>query len=257
VSGAAAIASRLAALRARVADAAHRAGRDPAGVEIVGASKRQPAQAAVHAVRAGLRALAENYVQEARDKIPAVAAALAAEGLPAPRWHLIGRLQRNKVREALRLFDVVETLDGIALGDELERRAAELARRVPVLIQVNLCGEAQKGGVAPAEAARLVAASAAWTHLELIGLMAIPAAASRPEASRGAFARLRGLRDELRAQPAAPRLRELSMGMSGDFEIAVEEGASWLRIGSALFGPRAPAGRGRPPGARPAEGERG
>jgi hypothetical protein len=232
------IEAALVALRARIADAARRAGRDPASVRIIGASKRVRASLVARAVRAGVGELGENYVQEARDKQPLVAAELAATATPAPRWHLIGRLQRNKLAQALRCFDVIETLDGEAQGDALDARAAGLGRRVAVLIQVNLSGEAHKGGVARERVAALLAHSVRWPQLDVVGLMTLPAPAADPEASRPAFRALRELCTELRARPGGGKLRELSMGMSGDFEVAVEEGATWVRIGTALFGAR-------------------
>ncbi len=232
------IEANLAELRARIQSAAQRCGRDPAALELIGVCKRKPAALAARAVRAGLRALGENYLQEARDKIPAVASLLAAQGCPAPRWHLVGRLQRNKVRDAARDFDVIETLDRAELGDALDQRAGEIGRRLSVLIQVNTSGEAQKGGVAPAQAAALLALSERWAQLDVIGLMTVPAASADPEASRAAFRRLRELREDLQRRPGGSRLAQLSMGMSADFEVAVEEGATWLRIGTALFGAR-------------------
>jgi pyridoxal phosphate enzyme (YggS family) len=190
----------------------------------------------VAAVRAGLTDLGENYVQEAVAKQQKVRASLEGCALEPPRWHLIGRLQRNKARAAVRVFDAIHSLDRAALGDALEARAAEASRRLAVLIEVNLSGEAQKAGAPAEDVADLLAASAAWPHLELCGLMTIPAA--DPERARPAFARLRRLRDALAAAPGGAGLRELSMGMSADFEVAIEEGATIVRVGTALFGPR-------------------
>ncbi len=234
----AAIAERLAALRERIERAAVRAGRDPAAITLVGVSKRQPAAAVAAALRAGLCAVGESYLQEAAPKIETLRRELAAQGTPPPRWHLVGRLQRNKARRAAELFDVVESVDGGALGAELERRAAAAGRSLEVLLQVNLCGEAQKGGARPDALPALLAASRAWPHLRVTGLMTIPAAADDPETARHVFAKLRELARTLRAAPGGAELRELSMGMSADFEIAVEEGATWVRVGTALFGAR-------------------
>lgn len=233
-----ALAERLGAVRERIARAAARAGRRADEIALVGVAKRHPVSAVVDGVRAGLLAVGESYVQEAQQKIPEAAALLAASGLGAPRWHLVGRLQRNKARHAAPLFDVVESLDGIELGAELDRRAAAAGRRLAVLFQINLSGEPQKGGIAPDALPALVEASAAWSALEPVGLMTIPAEASDPEAARPVFARLREL---LASAPRLPRggsLRELSMGMSGDFEVAIEEGATIVRVGTAIFGPR-------------------
>ncbi len=233
------LAERLDRVRTRVADAAHQSGRRPEDVTLIGVSKRQSAEAVVEAVAAGLADVAENFAQEARDKVPAVNAALAERGLPAPRWHFVGQLQRNKARLVAPRFDVVASLDRASLADELERRATAAGRRLQVLLQIDVSDEPQKGGVAPAEAGRLLAHVAEKPALDLVGLMAVPAAQQDPEASRPAFARLRALRDELASEADAP-LRELSMGMSADFAVAIEEGATQVRIGTALFGARPP-----------------
>jgi pyridoxal phosphate enzyme (YggS family) len=228
---------RLAEVRERVRRAAERAGRRPEEVLLVGASKGQAADKVVAAVRGGLRHVGENYVQEALPKQAEVRAKLEGLGLKPPSWHFIGHLQRNKARLLVGAFDVLETLDARALGDALERRAAALDGRLSVLVQVNVSGEPQKAGVAPDALPELLAAGAAWPHLELGGLMAIPAPGDAEQA-RPAFARLRALRDALRDAPGGAALRHLSMGMSGDFEVAVEEGATIVRVGTALFGPR-------------------
>jgi hypothetical protein len=232
------LAQRLARVRDRIGDAARRAGRSEGEITLVGVAKRQPAELVAGALRAGLACVAESYLQEARAKIPRVRALLEASGAPKPRWHFVGRLQRNKAREAVQLFDVVQSVDREELALELERRAAECERPLDVLLQVNVSHEPQKGGVAPEALPKLLAASARWSHLRVVGLMAIPSAESDPEASRPAFARLRELRDHLRGSPGGDGLRELSMGMSADFEVAIEEGATWVRVGTALFGAR-------------------
>ncbi len=233
--------TRLASVRARIAQAAARAGRDPGAITLVGVSKRKGPELIAAAVRAGLRDLAENYVQEARAKIPIVHSELAREGIDAPRWHFVGQLQRNKAREVVRLFDAIASVDRESLGDELERRAAREDRRLDALLQVNVSGEAQKGGVEPSALPELLEASARWPHLRVVGLMAVPAAGEEAEAARPAFARLRALRDALRGKPGGEHLSELSMGMTGDFEIAIEEGATIVRVGTAIFGPRSAA----------------
>jgi pyridoxal phosphate enzyme (YggS family) len=247
VSEANEVVERAAALRARMAAAARRAGRDPGEIALLGVAKGQPLERVEAAVRAGVARLGENYVQEARAKQEALAARLAQAGLPAPSWHFVGRLQRNKAREAVRLFDCIETLDSAPLAAELDRRAAAAGRRLAVLLQVNLSREPQKGGVPAEELPALLAACAGCAALRVTGLMTVPAAAADPEASRPAFAQLRELRDTLlrAVEPGGggADLRELSMGMSEDFEVAIEEGATIVRIGTALFGPRAP-GRG-------------
>ena len=229
------IAARLASIRARIATAARRAGRDPGDVTLVGVAKRMPAESVAEAARAGLTCVGENYVQEARDKRAALAGRSEAQGL---RWHFIGNLQRNKARDAVALFDVVETVDRAEIARELDRRAAAAERTLEVLLQVNVSGEPQKSGAAPDEVAALLAACAPLGHLRVAGLMTVPEVSDDPEATRPAFARLRALRDALRERPGGAGLRELSMGMSADFEVAIEEGATLVRVGTALFGPR-------------------
>jgi hypothetical protein len=226
----------LSALSERVQSAAARAGRGADSVTLLGVAKGAPTARVVAAVRAGLRDVGENYLQEAADRRSDVAKQLAEAGAAPPRWHFVGRIQRNKARGVAQLFDVVHTLDRRELGDALERHAAESGRTLDALIQVNTDDELQKGGAAPSAVAGLLAASAAWPHLRITGLMAIPAASDDPERTRPAFAMLRALRDSQRA--AHPALVELSMGMSGDFEVAIEEGATIIRVGTALFGPR-------------------
>jgi pyridoxal phosphate enzyme (YggS family) len=232
------VAARLDALRRRIDGAARRAGRDPAEVTLVGVSKRVPAERVVEAIAAGLADVGESYVQEAKEKRATVEKALAERGLATPRWHGIGRLQRNKARDAVVVFDALHSLDREDLARELDLRATRAGRRLEVLLQVSLCGEPQKGG-APSEALpALLEACAGLTALEVTGLMTIPAAASDPETARPVFARLRALAAELRAAPGGAGLRKLSMGMSDDFELAIEEGATHVRVGTALFGPR-------------------
>jgi pyridoxal phosphate enzyme (YggS family) len=231
------LAERLAAVQGRIARAAARAGRRAEEITLVGASKKQSAEAVAALVAAGLRDCGESFVQEAREKIPRVAARLGP-GAAAPRWHLIGRLQRNKAKLAAGLFDVVEVVDRLELARALDAHAAAAGRTLEVLLQVNVSGEAQKGGAPPETLAGLAGAVAALPHLRLTGLMAIPEATERPEAARPAFARLRELRDGLCGREAGLILPQLSMGMSADFEVAIEEGATIVRVGTALFGAR-------------------
>ncbi len=231
----AALPERVAEVRAQIAQAADRAGRQPSEITLVGVSKRHPAEAAAAAVLAGLVHLGENFAQELRDKAPAVTAVLDGTGCPAPKWHFIGQLQRNKARLVVPACHCVETVDRPALAQELDRRAQALGKTLDILLQVNVSDEPQKGGVAPEGLAALLDATAAFGSLRVRGLMAIPSATSRAEAGRPAFARLRELRD---AHGGAVLLPELSMGMSSDFEVAIEEGATIIRVGTALFGPR-------------------
>jgi pyridoxal phosphate enzyme (YggS family) len=229
------VAERLSEIRARIERAAQRAGRDPREVKLLAVSKTQPAERVLEAVRAGQRAFGENRVQEAEEKIAAVRS-LSSESL---EWHLIGTLQRNKVRRAAALCDVIQSVDRAPLLHALAREAAELGRRPRIFLQVNIDAEPQKGGCALGEVTELARQAESSPHLELVGLMAIPRACADPEQVRPSFARLRQLLGEVnRARRDSLPLRELSMGMSSDFEVAVEEGATWLRVGTALFGER-------------------
>ena len=232
------IAGRIGEIRARITAAAERAGRAPESVRLIGVAKRMPADRVVAAVRAGLHDVAENYVQEARTKLAEVRAILETSAQKCPNWHFIGQLQRNKAGAVVSDFDWVQTVDRERLGHELNRRAASAGRSLEVLLQVDLSGEKSKGGVAPDALPALLVAAADWPQLRIRGLMAIPAPAESPEAARPAFARLRTLRDALRAEPGGAGLCELSMGMSGDFEVAIEEGATMVRVGTAIFGAR-------------------
>ena len=231
------LSARLEALRARIAAAAARAGRSAADVTLIGVAKKQPAEAVVEAVAAGVREIGENFAQEAREKIPAVRALLAKRGLLEPRWHFLGQLQRNKARLVTPLFVCVQTVDRLELAQELSRRAQAEGRSLEVLLQVNVDAEPQKGGAEPSELRALLDAVRALPALTLRGLMAIP----EPQRDmRPAFARLRSLRDDL-ARASGEALPVLSMGMSDDFEAAIEEGATHVRIGTALFGQRGTA----------------
>jgi len=228
VSAAAGVPTRLAALRARIDAAATRGRREPGVVRIVGAAKRQPIESIAAAVRAGLRDLGENYVQEAVATRNALAASLDPPLADAITWHGIGHLQRNKAREALACFSWLHGVDSLALAEVLSKRAE---RDVTVLLQVNLSGETTKSGVEEAALPALLDAVRRLPHLRVAGLMTMPAPADDPERARPAFAKLRKLAER-------HGLDELSMGMSDDFEVAVEEGATLVRIGTALFGPR-------------------
>jgi pyridoxal phosphate enzyme (YggS family) len=229
------VAERLRAVRGRIERAARAAGRSPDEVRLIAISKTVAAARIAEAARAGQRAFGENRVQEAAAKLPEVARAFDAP----LEWHLVGRLQRNKARAAVELFDVIHSLDRVELAEALDRAALAAGRRPRVLLQVNLDDEPQKGGVAPEELAALAATVDALPALELVGLMAIPRPAGSPGAMRPAFARLRALRDALAAGRGRP-LPELSMGMSADYEAAVAEGATWVRVGTAIFGERKP-----------------
>jgi pyridoxal phosphate enzyme (YggS family) len=222
---------RLEGIQARVAAAALRSGRDPSDVRLVAAVKRVPVERVLEAVEAGVEMLGENYVQEAQSLKEQVSSSV--------HWHMIGNLQSNKARQAVRLFDVIETVDREKIVNELERCAHQESKRLDVMVQVALAGEATKAGVDPEQALGLIEAVAGCENLRCVGLMTMPPFFDDPEGARPTFAALRRLRDRL--QPRVPQgveLKELSMGMSGDFEVAVEEGATLVRIGTALFGPR-------------------
>jgi pyridoxal phosphate enzyme (YggS family) len=224
------IAARLTAVRERIARAANRVKRDPAAVRLVLASKTQPPEAIRAAYAAGAREFGENYVQEAATKQDALVDLQDLEDL---RWHLIGHLQTNKARDAANRFALIHSLDSARLGLALGR--ARPAPRVRVLIEVNAASEASKSGVAAADVERLIEETRAT--VEILGLMTIPPPASDPERSRSHFVALRATRDRLAAATGLA-LSELSMGMTDDFEVAIEEGATIVRVGRAIFGER-------------------
>lgn len=224
---------RINAVRARIAAAAHACGRDPAAVRLVAVSKTWPAGALAAAHEAGLADFGENYVQEAKDKI-------AALGHLPLTWHFIGHLQTNKARFAVRLFHLIHTLDSVRLARELDRHAGRVPKVQEVLIQVRLSAEETKSGALPEEVPALLREAAALPHLRVRGLMTLPPFFDDPERARPYFARLRELRDRLQEEaPSGVSLGELSMGMTGDFEAAIAEGATIVRIGTAIFGKRA------------------
>lgn len=230
----ASIRERLESVQERIAAAARRAGRRPEEIRLVAVSKTQSPERMGEAIEAGAGILGENRVQEAREKREAMDPAVAGRA----QWHLIGTLQQNKARQVPGLFDVVETLDSLPLAEELARRVqASGGTALEVFLQVNTGEEAQKGGVAPAEVPGLLEEIARLEVLRVRGLMCIPPLGRVPEESRPHFRLLRKFRDEAQAR-GFPALRELSMGMSADFEIAIEEGATLVRIGTAIFGPR-------------------
>jgi pyridoxal phosphate enzyme (YggS family) len=230
----AAIAANLAAVRARIAGAAEANGRTADAVRLVAVSKTFGLDAIRAAIAAGQRDFGENRVQEALPKIEAL-----SEAHPDLRWHLIGHLQSNKARKAGRPFDAIHSVDSLDVLRRLDEAAAESRRRPQILVQVDLAGEATKFG-APADDARaLVRAAATVQACRLVGLMTLPPFYDDPGAARPIFARLRAFRDELVADGVSPeQLAELSMGMSHDYEVAIAEGATIVRVGSAIFGPR-------------------
>ena len=228
----AALRGRLAGVRERIARAAGRAGRDPTSIRLVAISKTFPADAIRAVAEAGQIDFGENKVQEALPKMDAV------HDLPI-RWHLVGHLQSNKARKAAARFDIVHSVDDLSLVSRLNQAAADARRTLAVLVQVDLVREPTKHGAAVEQVRALLDAVAAAAALELHGLMLMPPAVVDPQQARPYFAALRRLRDALVAEGReASTLRELSMGMSHDFEVAVEEGATLVRVGSAIFGAR-------------------
>lgn len=219
------VAHRLADVRERIDRACQRAGRDPTSVTLVAVSKTHPAELVREAWAAGQRVFGENYVQE----LTAKAAALG--DLDGLSWHFIGHLQRNKVKEVLGAASTIETIDSTRLAAEVAKRAEQLGKRVAVLIEVSVAGEKQKSGVAPADVPDLVESVRAFPALDLRGLMTVPPLSDDAEATRPHFRTLRTLARSL-------GLDDLSMGMTADYEIAIEEGATLVRIGTALFGAR-------------------
>jgi pyridoxal phosphate enzyme (YggS family) len=226
------IASRRAEILARIERAALRAGRDPASVALLAVTKTHPAELVLEAARAGLTHFGENRVAEGVAKIERVRAQF-----PGLTWKLIGPLQSNKAKAALQWFSMVETMDRERLAVRIAGLLPPDAAAFPVLLEVNVAGEASKSGVPPSEAAELGRAILASGRLDLRGLMAVPPFGDDPEAARPHFRALRDLRARLRDDLGSP-LPELSMGMSHDFEVAVEEGSTEVRLGTALFGQR-------------------
>jgi hypothetical protein len=226
--------ARLAAVRERLADAARRSGRDPGNVRLVAVSKTVEPERVREAIRCGVTTFGESRVQEARRKIPEVG--------PGAAWHLVGHLQRNKAKEAVRLFDLVHSVDSAELLRDLDRHAGAAGKRLEVLIQVDLAGEATKHGVREEGIPDLLSAARGLEAVRPVGLMVLPPYDPDPEKSRPYFRRLADLAARIGAgSHENVAMRELSMGMTEDFEVAIEEGATLVRVGRALFGERPPA----------------
>ncbi len=220
----------LAEVRGRIAEAARKSARKPEEIELVAVTKTHPPEALQEAIAAGQTLFGENRVQEARAKMPLVSS--------RARWHFIGHLQKNKVRQALPIFEMLHSIDSLELAREVQRIADEDGQRPRVLLEVNVAGEASKFGFKPATLeAELEKLIAEMPRLEVLGLMAIPPFSTKAEDSRKYFETLRKLRDQLQ-EKLRVGLPELSMGMSGDYEVAVEEGATLVRVGTAIFGER-------------------
>jgi PLP dependent protein len=223
------IAANLDEVRRRIEAACARAGRDPSSVTLVGVTKTQPPEVVAEAARAGLSLLGENKVQEAKAKIPLCPGRL--------RWHMVGHLQSNKCRDAVALFEMIQSVDSLPLAEEINRRAEQAAKTMPVLLEVNAVGEASKFGYTPERLLAELAQLNALPRLEVQGLMTVPPWTPDPEKVRGVFRQMRELKARCEHLLGAP-FPHLSMGMSGDFEVAIEEGATMIRVGTALFGAR-------------------
>jgi PLP dependent protein len=226
---------RLADVRARMAGAAEKCARKPDEVRLIAISKTHPTPVVKQVIELGATDLGENRVQEAEGKIAEI-------GREQVRWHLVGHLQANKARRAVNLFDVIHSLDSVDLARRLDRLCVEEGRQsLPVLIQIDLGQEETKSGIDESELTHLVESLGPFARLKLIGLMTLPPFFDDPEQSRPLFRRLRELRDELNQRGTfGDGTGELSMGMTHDFEVAIEEGATMVRIGTAIFGERVP-----------------
>lgn len=220
---------RWAGINRRIDEACARAGRDPSTVQVLAVSKTQTPDAIAQVAALGIETFGENKVQEARGKIPLCSGRL--------HWHLIGHLQSNKAREAVRLFEMIHSVDSLKLLQVLDRVAAEEGRRLDVCLEVNVSGERSKFGMSPESVLETLHGAEKLFKVKVVGLMTIPPVAGDPEEARPFFRVLRELRDRMRDHTGMS-LPELSMGMSQDFDIAVEEGATWIRVGTLLFGPR-------------------
>jgi len=225
------IRDRIEAVRIRIRKAAERCGRDPATVGLVAASKTKPVEMIREAVAGGVHLLGENYIQEAREKIRAL-----SDG--AVSWHLIGHLQTNKAKYAVRLFDLIHSVDTLKLAGELDKEARKIDKIQPILIQVNIGEDPAKSGAAAQETQNLIREVSLLKNLSVRGMMTIPPFFDDPERVRPYFKALSDLRDRISGTIAHVSLKELSMGMTGDFEVAIECGATLVRIGTAIFGIR-------------------
>jgi pyridoxal phosphate enzyme (YggS family) len=222
------IRENLLKVKERIEKAAQKAGKDPGEVKLVAVSKTVEVERIKQAIEAGVAILGENYVQEAQKKIEEIGHPVA--------WHFIGHLQSNKAKYAIRLFEMIHSIDSLSLAEELHRRAEKEGRTIDVMIEVNLSGEVTKFGAEEEKAFVLARKILQLKHLSLVGLMTMPPYFDTPELSRPYYIRLRELKEEMRKEGIL--LKELSMGMSNDFEVAIEEGATYVRVGTAIFGAR-------------------
>jgi len=223
-------------IKDRMAEAASRVNRSPADIKLVAVSKRIPAESILEAINLGQVVFGENYVQEALEKIPLIKKLATVK----PFFHFIGKLQSNKAKKAAELFDVIETVDSVKLGLALEKHCAALDKSIDALVQVNVGGETQKAGIRPEQCEEILEKLQHCRFVNIVGLMTMPPYSADPEDVRPFFIRLRKLAEEMQEKGLLGQQNqlELSMGMSGDFEVAIEEGATLVRIGTALFGSR-------------------
>jgi PLP dependent protein len=229
------ISENISTVRERIVTAARRAGRDPDEVTLMAVSKTFPAEQIREAYEAGLRVFGENRVQEFAGKFDAV------RDLPDAEWHLIGHLQSNKAAKAAELFGAVDSVDSARLAERLNTVAEKLGKTLPVLIEINVGGEEAKSGVSPgsSELEQLLIGAAQWKNLAFRGLMTIPPYEDNPDDARSYFRKLREIRDQIAARHLPNiSMKVLSMGMSHDFEVAIEEGSTCVRVGTAIFGER-------------------
>jgi pyridoxal phosphate enzyme (YggS family) len=226
------ISERLAAIRERMDRAAVKCGRNPAEIKLVAVSKTIPAEKVKPAIDAGAAILGENYIQECRDKFNELATTPVS-------WHFIGHLQRNKAKYAVRIFDLIHTVDSFTLAKEIDKRAAQIEKTQAILVQVNISQEETKSGISVDNVLPLIEQISTLKQVTVNGLMTMPPFFDEPESARPYFQKLRLLRDQIsKLNLPQVSLQELSMGMTGDFEVAIEEGATLVRIGTAIFGAR-------------------
>jgi len=223
------MAERLAAVQARIAEACGRVGRDTEEVQLLAAAKKRTPEEVDEAAGAGVMTVGENRVQEAREKIPLCSGRL--------EWHMIGHLQSNKVREAVRLFSMIHSVDSAKLLAAIDSACGATGKTMPVCLEVNVSGESSKFGLVPGDVPALLEMSSGLMNVDVVGLMTMPPFTPDPEGARPYFRKLREFRDKWR-DATGMMLGDLSIGMSNDFEVAVEEGATWIRLGTLLFGDR-------------------
>ncbi|MFB3148786.1 MAG: YggS family pyridoxal phosphate-dependent enzyme [Thermodesulfobacteriota bacterium] len=224
--------SNLNSVRERIENAAAKAGRDSSEIKLVAVTKKVEPERVIKSMNLGINTFGENYAQEFRDKFKVLEKEVDQE----IKWHFIGQLQKNKVKYVMGKVELIHSLDSLSVAEEINKRAENMGITVPVLIEVNTGGEESKGGINPSKLEEFLKELRCLSSIDVQGLMTMPPYFDDPETARPYFYRLRELRDSLLA--SFPKLNELSMGMSGDFEVAIEEGATIIRVGSAIFGER-------------------